>query len=141
MEGGDGFLTYRTHGGGELVLCDECATRHENSTLDDVVELAQIARPSVRCQHLGSSCIEAFNMARELFVGKAYEEVGEEIEVGATLGELRHVYGELAETMVEVFTETSFGYCLLQILVGCSHKTYVNGTLLGSTQRTYATLL
>ena len=80
-------------------------------------------------------------MARELFVGKAYEEVGEEIEVGATLGELRHVYGELAKTMVEVFTEAAFGYCLLQILVGGSHKTDVDGALLGAAQRTHTTLL
>ena len=85
MKGCDGFLTHGSHSGSKLLLCDVRAVSHEYGTLNDVVEFAQIAWPSVRSEHLGGSCVEALNMARELFVGKAYEEVGEEIEVGATL--------------------------------------------------------
>ena len=43
MKGGNGFLTDWPHSGRQLLLRDVRAASHEHSTLNDVVELAQIA--------------------------------------------------------------------------------------------------
>ena len=69
-------------------------------------------------------------MAGEFGIGLTNEQVGKKEEVGTALAEFRHIDCELAYTVIEVFTEASFAYRCLQILIGRTHKAYIHSGLL-----------
>src|SRR5229473_3554630 len=105
---------------------DDPAGRHDDGSVDLVLELADVARPLVLDDGLQGLGAEA-NLALEGLAIAAQEGIGEEDHVLTALAERRQVDGDHGESIVEILAEAAAAQGFVEALVGGRHHAHVDG--------------
>src|SRR6185436_11372722 len=92
--------------------------RHRDQTLDQVLELANVARPPVSGEDLERRFGNALDVAPELHVVASQEEVGELGNVFDAVPERRHPDRNDVQAEVEVLAEAPLAHRLVEVDVG-----------------------
>ena len=113
----------------DVVGLDEPAFAEHDGALDDVAQLARVARPVVVEQPALGLGREALDRSPRALAHAAEEEASERKDVLAALGEGREVNADHLEAVVEVLAETPVLHELLEVAVSGGDETQVHGDL------------
>ena len=112
--------------GGQDSFRDRPSLGEQHGALDDVEELAYVARPRVLLEHLQGLRREPLHALAELRIEALDERGGEEGNVRGTVSERRELDGEHPEPVEEIGAETTPRDLLLEPAIRGGHDTSYN---------------
>ena len=111
----------------ELGGGDDVVARLQHRALDDIGQLAHVARPRVRAQAGARVVAEAPRRHAVVGAHAGQEVLGERDDVAAALAQRRQRHREHGQAMVEILAEAPLADGDAQVLVGRRHDPHVHG--------------
>src|SRR4051812_5217582 len=113
-----GVIAGRPVGTKDVAQTERRPVRNQDCLLEDVLQLANVARPVVRLQRLDRCAGKLQHRAAHLLAEVDDERMRERRDVLAALPQRRHGDGEDVEAIPEVFSEAARGHLPGQVAVG-----------------------
>src|SRR5204863_6608532 len=101
----------------ELLGRDEPAVGKDERALDGVLQFADVARPSMREEHLAGSAAESELTLAGPGSELTHEVLSEQHDVGPALAQRRQMHAEDREAVIKVFAEPSLRDRLLEVAI------------------------
>src|SRR5580658_3926027 len=114
------------HLGGQILRAELLTIAEEDGALDDVLELADVARPGVGREDVEGLRLDTRHVLLEALVELAEKVLDEQRNVPGSLAQRRQPDGDDVEAIVEVLTEDARADEFLQVAVGCGHEAHVD---------------
>ena len=125
----------------QVGLADDVVAGQDRRPLDDVFQLAHIARPVVIDQRAHRALGNLGDLLAELGADRLEEVIGQRRDVVLALAQRRDMDREDIDSVKEVVAETAVGDHALEVLIGRGDQPEIGGQRLGVTDRAVFALL